>query len=81
MERSLKLFAVAALIGTASSAFGASGAEYDGNSFLMVLFIGFGALIIAFQFLLVGMLLYGTIKGILSRPLKEAPAVGDKSDK
>lgn len=50
----------------ASTSFAASGAESDGNGLLVMLFLGIGALIVAFQ-MLPGLALFGSMmKGLLS---------------
>lgn len=49
-----------------TTAFAASGAESDGNGLLVMLFLGIGALIVAFQ-MLPGLVLFGSMmKGLLS---------------
>ncbi|WP_298433716.1 hypothetical protein [Geobacter sp.] len=59
------------ILATTTSALAASGAETEGNGFLVTLFLAFGALIIAFQ-LVPGVLLFASmIKGLFSRPSVE----------
>lgn len=49
-----------------STSFAASGAESDGNGLLVMLFLGIGALVVAFQ-MLPGLALFGSmLKGLFS---------------
>lgn len=58
---------ISMLLIACSSAIAASGAGTEGNGLLVTLFLGFGALIIAFQ-LVPGMVLFGSmLKGIFSK--------------
>jgi hypothetical protein len=50
----------------ATSAIAASGAENDGNGLLLSMFIGFAAVIVAFQFLPGILMFLGMTKGIFS---------------
>ncbi|WP_298267653.1 hypothetical protein [Geobacter sp.] len=62
---------LALILAATTSALAASGAETEGNGFLVTLFLAFGALIIAFQ-LVPGVLLFASmIKGLFSRPSAE----------
>lgn len=62
---------IAMLLIACSSAIAASGAESEGNGLLVTLFLGFGALIIAFQ-LVPGLILFGSmLKGIFSKSVGE----------
>lgn len=62
------LIATLAATGTALAA---SGAESEGNGFLVTIFLAFGALVIVFQ-LIPGILLFGSmIKGLFTRPAGE----------
>lgn len=56
---------------SASSAFAASGAENDDTGLFFWLFIGFAAMIIAFQFLPGIMMFLGMAKGLFSSAAKE----------
>lgn len=71
----------AILVGTASAAHASGGAEGEGSSLLLALFLGFGALIIVFQFCPGGSLFCSMIKGLFTSASKEnaAPAA-DKPD-
>ena len=65
--------AVTALIFAATTIFqspalAASGAEYEGAGLLMIMFLGFGAMIIAFQLVLVATLLFGMVKALVAGP-------------
>lgn len=55
---------------SASSAFAASGAEHDTGLFFW-LFVGFAAMIIAFQFLPAITMFLGMVKGLFSTGTKE----------
>ena len=57
----------AALIGSATSAFAASGAENDGMGLMTILFLGLGGLIIAFQLIPGAILFYSMLKGLLTK--------------
>lgn len=72
----------AALVGFASTAHASTGAEVDGSSMLLALFLGFGALIIVFQFCPGASLFCSMIKGLFSPASKEgAASAGDKTDR
>lgn len=58
--------AIASVLGFSSFAFGASGAEYEGSGLLLVLFIGFGSIIVAAQFIPGMVMLYSMLKGMVS---------------
>lgn len=71
--------ALAAILATSTAALAASGAESEGNGFLVTLFLAFGALVIVFQ-LIPGLLLFGSmVRGLFSRPDREA-APGAETD-
>lgn len=57
---------------SASSAFAASGAESDGTGLFFWLFIGFAAMIVAFQFLPGIMMFIGMAKGLFTSTAKES---------
>jgi hypothetical protein len=64
------LYAIAVLIGTASSALAASGGKAEGSGVLIVLFLAFGALIIVFQ-LIPGVILFvSMVKGLFGKEKK-----------
>jgi hypothetical protein len=63
--------AIALILCSASTAFAASGAENDGTGLFFWLFVGFAALIIAFQFLPGIMMFLGMAKGLASSATKE----------
>jgi hypothetical protein len=65
---------------SASSAFAASGAENDETGIFFWLFIGFAAMIIAFQFLPGIMMFFGMAKGLFTSGTKE-PAVAKEGKK
>lgn len=59
------------ILATAAPALAASGAESEGNGFLVTLFLAFGALILVCQ-LIPGVLLFASmLKGIFGRPAAE----------
>lgn len=62
---------------SASSAFAASGAENDDTGLFFWLFIGFAAMIIAFQFLPGIMMFFGMAKGLFTSGSKESAAAKD----
>ena len=66
----------AAMIGTATTAFAASGAESDGMGMMTILFLGFGALIILFQMFPGFILFYSMLKGLLT--IQESTVVDAK---
>ena len=71
--------AIALILCSASTAFAASGAENDGTGLFFWLFVGFAALIIAFQFLPGIMMFLGMAKGLASSESKEAATVTGKN--
>lgn len=71
----------ATVIGSASTAHASGGAEGEGSSLLLALFLGFGALIIVFQFCPGGSLFCSMIRGLFTSASKESAApAADKSD-
>jgi len=63
----------------AGSAFAGTGAEASENGWLWMLFLGFGALIVAFQ-LVPSMILFGAmLKGLFSSTVKESAAAAENS--
>lgn len=82
MKTTIKNVLIALLIGGASMAFAASGAESEENSLLLGLFLGFGALIIVFQLFPGAMLFFSMVKGLFSSARKETPvAAREESDR
>lgn len=68
--------AVTAMLAWVVPALAATGGETEANGFLLYLFLGFGALIIVFQFT-PGLLLFVTIlRELFTRAPKKAPATG-----
>ncbi len=51
-----------------SPAFAAAGTEPEGNGLMVILFLGFGALIIVFQLIPALMLFLSMVKGIFRKP-------------
>lgn len=69
------------MLSLSSPALAAGGTEAAGNGFLVILFLGFGALIIVFQ-LIPGLMLFGSmIKGLFCKPTKTAVLAGGKMAK
>ena len=58
--------AIASVLGFSSFAFGASGAEYEGSGLLLMLFLGFGSIVVAAQFIPGMVMLYSMLKGMVS---------------
>ncbi len=71
----LNVIFVAAMTLTSSVAVASTGADSEGSSFLLWLFLGFGALIIVFQSVPGLLLLFSMIKGVFS------PAEKKETDK
>ncbi len=64
-----------------SPALAAGSAEGEGSGFLVILFLGFGALIIGFQ-LLPGLMLFGSmLRELFCKPTKIAALVSGKAGK
>ena len=71
--------AIALILCSAPTAFAASGAENDGTGLFFWIFVGFAALIVAFQFLPGILMFLGMAKGLASSVSKEtAEATGTK---
>lgn len=64
------------LLSTATTALAASGAREEENGFLLMLFLGFGALVIAFQFVPGVMMFFSMVKGLFTGSKK--PAIAGK---
>jgi len=60
------------LIASASSALAASGAEAEGNGLLVTLFLGIGALVVAFQLIPGLALLVAMIRGLFAEKSGDA---------
>lgn len=70
MKNTLRFTALALLV--ASNALAASGAESDGTGLFFWIFLGFGTLVVAFQFF-PGMLMFlGMLKGLFTSSTGEA---------
>lgn len=78
MKASARNALIASIVGMATPAFAASGAENEGSGILLVLFLGFGALIISFQLIPSVLLFLSMVKGLVAKPLKESPALANK---
>lgn len=73
------LRALILILASVAPALAANGSEVKGSMFLLVLFLGFAALIIVFQFI-PGMVLFATmLKGLITpAPKKNAEALSEK---
>ncbi|KAF0219614.1 MAG: hypothetical protein FD174_1869 [Geobacteraceae bacterium] len=80
MKNSIKKALITLLIGSASVAFAASGAEHEGNSLVLALFLGFGALVIVFQLFPGVMLFVSMVKGLFSSAPKESTVPAGKEN-
>lgn len=61
----------ALLLGSTSNALAASGAQHDESGLFFWVFIGFGALVIAFQFFPGLMMFFGMLKGLFTFGAKD----------
>ena len=62
-------------LASVAPALAANSSEVKGNSFLLILFLGFAALIVVFQFV-PGLVLFATmLKGLFTRAPKKGPDV------
>jgi hypothetical protein len=75
--------AALALLASTSAAYATGGPDAaGGNSFLLILFLGFVALIIVFQFIPGLVLFFGMLRGLFSAGAKKAtPAAGAKLER
>lgn len=69
MKNAAPALIIAATVLSGSPALAASGAEFEGPGLLMIMFLGFGAMIIAFQAVLVAMLLFTMVKAMIAGPV------------
>ncbi|SNB48082.1 hypothetical protein [Geobacter sp. DSM 9736] len=81
MKTTIKNLPFAIFTGFASAAYAAGGAETEGFSLILVLFIAFGALIVVFQLFPGTMLFMSMIKGLFSSVKEEASPTGTESDR
>lgn len=72
---------VALLLCSATSAFAATGAEGEGYGVLFWLFVGFGATIVAFQFIPGIMMFLGMVRGLFTPHHKTQEMTNVKGDK
>jgi hypothetical protein len=73
---------VAALLATVTQVLAAEGSDAESLSYLAILFMGFGALILVFQIFPALVLFIGMVKGVLAPAAKKdkaAAADGNKS--
>jgi len=74
--------ALVILLGSSSTALAAGGADTGGLSWMVILFLVFGGLILVFQLIPGFMLFYSMLKGFFSASAKDAvQAVGSEGDK
>lgn len=72
---------IAVLGATTSLAIAGEGVETNGSSLLVILFLGFGALIIVCQLIPGLVLFYSMIKGLFSRSVKKSmPVAADTAE-
>jgi hypothetical protein len=64
------LYAIAVLIGSASSALAASDGKTEGSGVLIILFLAFGALIIVFQLIPGVFMFVSMVKGLFGKEKK-----------
>lgn len=67
----------ALVLGSASNALAASGAENDGTGLFFWIFLAFGALVIAFQFFPGLLMFFGMLKGLFTSTAREATTLHD----
>jgi hypothetical protein len=70
--------AIMATLGLVAPALAAGEEVAKGSSFLLVLFLGFFALIVVFQFIPGMVLFYSMLKGIFTAAPKKGHAAGEK---
>lgn len=75
MKTTLSLTAL--LLGSASNALAASGAENDGTGLFFWIFLGFGAMVVAFQFFPGMTMFFGMLKGLFPSTAREASTLND----
>jgi hypothetical protein len=73
--------ALLVFICSVSTAFAANGAEKGESSLFLILFLGFGALIIVFQMIPGVLLFFSMLRGLFSAAPKETALAAEKSDK
>jgi hypothetical protein len=72
---------IAALLVTVTQVLASGGGNAEPVSFLMILFMGFGALILVFQIFPAAVLFIGMLKGLLAPAAKRDKAVDAGSNK
>jgi hypothetical protein len=73
--------ALLVFICSVSTAFAANGVEKGESSLFLILFLGFGALIIVFQMIPGVLLFFSMLRGLFSAAPKETALAAEKSDK
>ena len=71
---------IAAMLVTVSQVMASGGGNGEPVSILMILFIGFGALILVFQLFPAVVLFVGMLKGIMAPAVKKADTAAGSSD-
>ena len=71
---------IAALLVTVSQVMASGGGNAEPVSFLMILFLGFGALILVFQLFPAVVLFIGMLKGIMAPATKKDEAAAGSGD-
>jgi hypothetical protein len=72
---------IAALLVTVTQVLAAGGSNAEPLSYLAILFMGFGALILVFQIFPAAVLFIGMVKGILAPAVKKEKAVTANANK
>jgi hypothetical protein len=75
MKTTISLTAL--VLGSASNALAASGAENDGTGLFFWIFLGFGAMVIAFQFFPGLLMFFGMLKGLFPSAAREADSLNE----
>ena len=71
---------IAALLVTVSQVMAAEGGNAEPMSILMILFLGFGALILVFQLFPAVVLFVGMVKGLMAPAVKKEKAAAESGD-
>ena len=69
---------LAVLAGSSTTAYAATGADAEGGGLLLLFFLGFGAVIIAFQAIPGLIMFFGMLRGLFSSVAKESALTSAK---
>ncbi len=72
---------ISMLILTVSAAYAANGAENEGSSLMLLIFLAFGAMILIFQMVPGTMLFFSMVKGLFTPGKKTSLTTGTETDK